>query len=76
LLATFINKNVHIVLFKGAASFKQSSTDSSLPRSKSDETVGNGTENSEHKVSDEKYKNGSLRKLYTQMLSCRLTAIS
>eukprot|EP00090_Calanus_glacialis_P043036 TRINITY_DN7620_c0_g1_i1.p1 TRINITY_DN7620_c0_g1~~TRINITY_DN7620_c0_g1_i1.p1 ORF type:complete len:1137 (-),score=226.79 TRINITY_DN7620_c0_g1_i1:1450-4860(-) len=35
---------------KSAPSFKQNSTDSSLPRNKSDEAVGNGTENSEHKV--------------------------
>jgi len=35
---------------KSAPAIKQNSTDTSLPRNKSDEAVGNGTENSEHKV--------------------------
>ena len=45
-----VNIKVFTTFCLGAPSFNPNNPDAGLQRNKSDETVGNGTENSEHKV--------------------------
>ena len=49
-IGIFLKHKFSCFLFEGAPSIKQTNTATSLPRNKSDEAVGNGSENPEHKV--------------------------